>query len=318
MAPRGASRAFPADRAAISIFASPHVVNRMSPTARPNGESFAGRARMHAPNDHFRRRQAQIHREPPDFAPFEGVSATVPPIIGITPSMIKDQGSSGPTRRWAVSESYINAVSAAGGVPIVLAPTDGDVTPLLDIVDGLLFSGGADIDPAIYGDAEVHPATYDINPLRDAFELNLARAAVERDVPTLCICRGIQVLNVALGGTLFQDVGDQFSAELHHGQGDLNIPANAPSHTVEATAGSRVASIYGATALETNSFHHQTLKDVPESLDIDARSTDGSIEAVSMKDKRYVIGLQWHPEMMFADHEEHLRPFTGLIAAASE
>jgi putative glutamine amidotransferase len=229
--------------------------------------------------------------------------------------MIQEPGSSGPTRRWAVTETYVNAVAAAGGTPIVLVPTD-DVDRLLNLVDGLVFSGGADIEPSLYGDDEVHPKTYDINPVRDRFELDLVRAAAERDIPTLCICRGIQVLNVALGGTLYQDVADQFSAEIAHGQGALNIPAQEPSHHVDVEPGSFVASVYGATALETNSFHHQTLKDVPESLEIAARSGDGTIEAVSMKDKRYIVGLQWHPEMMWQAHPEHLRPFTSLIDAS--
>lgn len=232
--------------------------------------------------------------------------------------MLQEQGSSGVTTRWAVTDTYINAVAAAGGIPIVLAPTDNDVAPLLDLVDGLVFSGGADIDPALFGDADVHPKTYGVNPLRDRFELALIRAAAERDIPALCICRGIQVLNVAFGGTLYQDVADQYAAEILHSQSDLHIPAMDPSHQVDVDADSFVASIYGASRLNTNSFHHQTLKDVPEIFEIAGRSTDGSIEAVSMKDKRYIVGLQWHPEMMFNAHEEHLRPFAGLIAASSE
>ncbi len=241
----------------------------------------------------------------------------MPPIIGITPSLISDLGSSGVSNRWAVTETYINAVAAAGGIPIMLAPTTNDVGPLLDIVDGLVFSGGADIDPAMYGDEEVHPKTYGISDLRDRFELNLIREAAARDIPTLCICRGIQVLNVAFGGTLFQDVPDQFPTDLHHSQGEISVPAAQPSHEVEVVAESFIASIYRATKLETNSFHHQTLKDVPDDLEVAARSTDGSIEAVTLKDKRYFIGLQWHPEMMFQTHEEHLRPFTGLVEASA-
>jgi putative glutamine amidotransferase len=228
--------------------------------------------------------------------------------------MIHDHGSN----RWAVTETYINAVAAAGGVPIMLAPIDGDVSPLLDLVDGLVFSGGADLDPAIYGDTDVHPATYDINPVRDRFELALIQAAAERDIPTLCICRGIQVLNAAFGGTLYQDVADQFSPEIGHAQGKAKIPAKDPSHRVTVAPESFIASVYGATELETNSFHHQTLKDVPDSFEIAGRSADGSVEAVSMKDKRYIVGLQWHPEMMFQDHVEHLRPFTRLIEESAK
>jgi putative glutamine amidotransferase len=229
--------------------------------------------------------------------------------------MLQEEGSSGPTRRWAVTETYVNAVAAAGGTPIVLVPTD-DTERLLDLVDGLVFSGGADIEPSLYGENETHPKTYGINADRDRFELDLIRGAAERDIPTLCICRGIQVLNVAFGGTLYQDVADQFSTEVAHAQGDHSIPAQEPSHRVEVEPSSFVASVYGATSLETNSFHHQTLKDVPETIEVAAWSADGTIEAVSMKDKRYIVGLQWHPEMMWQAHHEHLRPFTSLIDAS--
>ena len=239
------------------------------------------------------------------------------PIIGITATVIHDQGGSGPSTRWAVTETYLHAVAAAGGVPIMLAPVEGDLTTLLDLVDGLLFTGGADIDPTIFGDVEIHPKTYGVSPVRDRFELELIREAAERDIPTLCICRGIQVMNVAFGGTLYQDVADQYSAELNHSQSADQIPGGEPSHRVRVESGSLIASVYGSTDLKTNSFHHQTLRDVPDGLEIAGRSPDGSIEAISMKDKTYFVGLQWHPEMMFERHTEHLRPFTRLVAASA-
>ena len=146
----------------------------------------------------------------------------MPPIIGITPSPIRDQQSHGTFDRYALSVNYVNAVIAAGGMPIILPPQDGDVLPLLDLVDGLLFSGGADIDPASTG-MDVHPTTYHVSPLRDRFEMALMRAALERDMPVLCICRGIQLLNVALGGTLIQHIPDHVETELAHRQQELGI-----------------------------------------------------------------------------------------------
>jgi putative glutamine amidotransferase len=239
------------------------------------------------------------------------------PIIGITPSPIKETSASGTHERYSLSSAYVNAVLAAGGIPFILAPQDGNADRILAIVDGLLFSGGADLDPAIYGDAEVHPKTYDVHPLRDRFEIELIRGAIERDIPTFCVCRGIQVLNVALGGSLYQDVSDQFDSTILHRQQEAGYESNQPSHDVAAEPESLLADTYGSIRIPVNSYHHQAVKDAAPGLNVSARSTDGLVESVEMPNRAFVLGVQWHPEMLFQEHEEHLAPFRQLIAAAT-
>jgi putative glutamine amidotransferase len=133
------------------------------------------------------------------------------PIIGITPSPMEDTQAHGSFRRYAAATTYTEAIEAAGGVPIVIPPQVGNIQEIISVVDGLLISGGGDVRPDRYGDDEVHATTYGIHDLRDELEIALVREATTHDIPMLCICRGIQVLNVALGGTLIQDVADQYS-----------------------------------------------------------------------------------------------------------
>jgi putative glutamine amidotransferase len=239
------------------------------------------------------------------------------PVIGITPSPIHQVSSAGDLERYAIAACYVNAVLAAGGVPVVLPLQDGNADALLDLVDGLIFSGGADIDPALFGDTEIHPKTYDVHPLRDRFELDLMTRAIERDLPVFCICRGIQILNVACGGTLFQDVPDQFSSALQHRQQETGHERHEPSHNVEAESESLLASVYGSVSVPVNSYHHQAVKDVAPGLHVTARSDDGLAEAVEMPGRTFVLGVQWHPEMMFEANPEHLAPFKELVAAAT-
>ena len=238
------------------------------------------------------------------------------PVIGITPSPIKQSSAAGELERYAIASCYVNAVIAAGGVPIILPPQDDNVDALLEVVDGVLFSGGADLDPTIYGDTEVHPKTYDVHPLRDRFELELITKTIERDIPTFCICRGIQVLNVACGGTLYQDVPDQYDAALPHRQQETGHQNHQASHAVSAESGSLLAFSYELNSIPVNSYHHQAVKNVAPGLTVSARSEDGLVEAVEMPGKSFVLGVQWHPEMMFEVHPEHLAPFKQLVIAA--
>jgi putative glutamine amidotransferase len=239
------------------------------------------------------------------------------PIIGITPSPVEDRQPHGTFTRYALATTYTEAVEAAGGVPLVIPPQAGNIEELVSVIDGLLLSGGGDVDPARYGDNEVHATTYGIHESRDELELALVRVAVERDIPMLCICRGIQVLNVALGGTLVQDIADQYSTEIEHSQGKLGVPREQASHTVAVTPGSLLARAYGAETIEVNSFHHQALKDIAPTLEIDAVAPDEVVEGVSRPGAAWILGVQWHPEMMFRAHPEHLQPFTALVAEAS-
>lgn len=238
------------------------------------------------------------------------------PVIGITAAIVDDPQDYGTMRRHRVSADYSEAVLAAGGLPVILPPLTGAIDGMLDLVDGLIFSGGADIDPALYGDSTVHPATYDISADRDRFEIDLMRGAIERDVPVLCICRGIQVLNVALGGTLIQHIDDGVESALPHRQHEVGYMADATSHEIRVEPGTLTAEVLGLGTLAVNSLHHQAIADPAPSVRIEALAQDGVIEAVSVPKCRFVLGLQWHPELLFEKAPAHARPFEALVAAA--
>lgn len=238
------------------------------------------------------------------------------PVIGITAALISEEQDYGIMHRHRVSAEYAEAVVAAGGVPIILPPLMGTVDRILDIVDGLIFSGGADIDPARYGETEVHPATYDISDLRDQFEIDLLNAAVERDIPVLCICRGIQVLNVALGGSLIQHIDDAVESPLPHRQHEVGIMGYESSHDVTFVEGSLSSEVFGSTTVPVNSLHHQSLANAADRVAVEGISPDGVIESVSVPGCRFVLGVQWHPELLFKSMPEQLKPFEALVAAA--
>ena len=241
--------------------------------------------------------------------------ATIP-VIGITAGLMTDEQDYGTVTRHRVTADYSEAVLAAGGLPIILPPQEGTTDAILDMVDGLIFSGGADLDPALYGDSEVHPATYDISEARDRFELELMNGAVARDMPVLCICRGIQVLNVALGGSLVQHIDDQVEQPLVHRQHEAGILGNQPSHDVTLVEGSLSAQVFESSAVPVNSLHHQSIREPAESVRVEGVTSDGVVEAVSVPSCRFVLGLQWHPEMLFKTTPEQLKPFEALVAAA--
>lgn len=239
------------------------------------------------------------------------------PIIGITPSPVEDVQPHGAFTRYAMSSTYTEAVEAAGGVPLVIPPQIGNIDEIIAAIDGLLLSGGADVDPARYGDDAVHERTYGIHPLRDELEIALVRRAVADDIPMLCICRGIQVLNVALGGTLIQDIPDQYATEIEHAQHRTGIPHSEPGHTVSVTPGSLLADTYRLAEIAVNSFHHQALRDIAPDLTVTGVAPDEIVESVSHPASSWILGVQWHPEMMFRAHPEHLRPFEGLVHQAA-
>jgi putative glutamine amidotransferase len=238
------------------------------------------------------------------------------PVIGITAGIVTEQQDYGLMHRHRVSADYSQAVIDAGGIPIILPPQDGTIDQILELVDGLIFSGGADIDPARYGNVEIHPATYDISEARDQFELELMRAAVQRNVPTLCICRGIQVLNVALGGTLVQHIGDQVESPLTHRQHEAGYLGTESSHHVTFIEESLAAKVFGTHVVPVNSLHHQSLATPAVAIRVEGVSSDGVIEAVSVPTCHFILGVQWHPELLFRTMPEQLKPFEALIEAA--
>jgi putative glutamine amidotransferase len=197
-----------------------------------------------------------------------------------------------------VADTYLRAVRNASGLPLVLAPEDlapADVTALIARVDGLLLIGGADLDPSSYG-ATRSPRTEATVPLRDRFELALVREALERDVPVLGICRGLQILNVAAGGTLHQHLIDEGYAEHRAAPGRLDEPTH---HEVEVEPGTLAAGAAGALRQIVNSHHHQGVAVVGDGGRVSARSVpDGAVEAIEWPAQRYALGVQWHPEAL--------------------
>jgi len=236
------------------------------------------------------------------------------PLIGVTPSIA---GSEDRGEAYRAEVSYVNAVRQAGGIPILLPYVSEGVEEYLAALDGLLLSGGGDIRPERFGETDYHPQTYGISDERDEFEIALLQAALARDVPVLAICRGIQVLNVALGGTLYQDVADQYSDAIAHRQPWNTESWAQPVHEVALDADSVAADVYGTTTVATNSAHHQTLMAIAPGLRATGHSSDGSVEAVDYPGKQFVLGVQWHPEKMYDVHTEHRRPFERLVREAA-
>lgn len=240
------------------------------------------------------------------------------PIIGITPSSQTEKLAHGTFHRQCLSTPYVRAVEAAGGVPIVLPPLEDGIAELLDVIDGLLLSGGPDIEPSRFGDDTVHPATYGIDLLRDRFEIDIFHGATRRDIPVFGICRGIQVINVALGGTLIQDVATQHpgASDIGHRQHEHGLESFEIGHRVSAPDAAFLP-IFDGDQLGVNSFHHQAIRDLAPGLIPVAYAPDGLIEAVVLARSHSVFAVQWHPEMMFDRHPIHLRPFQHLVNAAA-
>jgi putative glutamine amidotransferase len=234
------------------------------------------------------------------------------PLIGVTTSELRASGASTlrrqgepPHAEMALGMTYLRAVERAGGVPVVLPPCVTDLDGLLARLDGVCLSGGPDLDPEAYGAAERHAELGPTEPSLDAFELALARAAMERAVPVLGICRGSQALNVACGGTLHQHVPGHRQAEA----------GTQTTHAVDVLAGTRLAGVIGAWALPVNSFHHQAVDRLGRGLRVAARAGDGTVEAIEGTGARFVLGVQWHAEAL-AEEPLHLGLFAALVQAA--
>jgi putative glutamine amidotransferase len=213
--------------------------------------------------------------------------------------------------RTGINASYVRAVLRSGGVPLVLSPLLGAEhnAILLDGLDGLLLSGGEDIDPAHYGQ-DPHPGLGDVDPVRDAFELAIFRDAVALGLPVLAICRGIQLVNVAMGGTLWQDIPSERPGSLRHAQA---TERDDRTHEVDLVEGSRLSRALGVTRCHVNSFHHQSIRDLAPGLEVTGRAPDGEIEGVeSAEDGPWVLAVQWHPEEF---HHHGQAPDHGLFDA---
>ena len=212
----------------------------------------------------------------------------------------------------------MEAVRRAGGKPRVLDPARDNAQEVIAEIDGLLLTGGGDVDPALYGQ-RTHPSTTAVRPERDRFELELARCAMDADLPFLGICRGEQVMNVAGGGTLIQDIPSEVTGALTH---SIDTPLNASAHEVWVNRGSRLWTVMQdqigeSETLQVNSRHHQAIDRVGSGFDVCATAPDGVIEAIEKPPLRFCIGVQWHPENFWRTGEFRSL-FESFIAACEQ
>ncbi|HLL67025.1 MAG TPA: gamma-glutamyl-gamma-aminobutyrate hydrolase family protein [Micromonosporaceae bacterium] len=224
-------------------------------------------------------------------------------VIGVTAYVEPARWGPWDARAALLPEGYVRLIAAAGGRAIILPPDERDAKDLIGRLDGLVLAGGADVDPARYG-APAHPRTV-CRPDRDAGELAVLAAALDADLPVLGVCRGAELLAVGYGGTLHQHLPDVLGNERHQ-----PAPGVYGMHPATFTPGSLVAGIFGATA-EINSYHHQAVDD-PGGLTVTGWADDGVIEAVEDPERRFVLGVQWHPE-----EAADIRPFAALVRAAT-
>ena len=233
------------------------------------------------------------------------------PLIGLTTAVRQDAPG---IMSAAIRETYVRAVRDAGSLPVLIPAGPDDVLrETFERLDGLLLPGGGDIEPARFGEAP-QPELRGREPQRDDLELALCRWALAEGKPVLGICRGIQVMNVAAGGTLYQDIPSQYATTIRHAS-DLSLPRGYIAHDVVIEPGSRLAALVGSEPLPVNSWHHQAVKDVGHTLVVSARAADGIIEGLEIPAHRFAVSVQFHPEDLYEGHERIRRLFAGFVAA---
>ncbi len=237
------------------------------------------------------------------------------PVIGISANILTvETGVLAGRKRIYVNRDYVHAIEEAGGIPLLLPVVEdiGSVHRQIDALDALLVSGGQDVDPCHYGE-EHHPQLQEISKDRDRCELEAIRYAYSKKLPILGICRGLQVLNVAFGGSLYQDIPHEFPEGLNHTHQEISA-----SHTVTLEKKSRLHAIFDQDVLQINSFHHQSIKKLATSFVVNARASDGIIEGIEKDDPLFVLGVQWHPELMVAEDALMLKLFRAFVQVAGE
>ena len=229
-------------------------------------------------------------------------------IIGITCGWREEEA------RHMLHDEFVRAVCGVGGIPFLVPTVDPELArKYYERVDALIFSGGADPDPIYYGE-EPNSGIGEITPKRDSFEMTLAEIVIKGDKPVLAICRGLQIINIAAGGTLYQDLKG-ITTQQHRQQ----APRWYPTHNVRIAKNSRLYGLLEKDTLRVNSFHHQGVHKIGNGLQVAAMSDDGLIEAVECKDtKRYLYGLQWHPECFWEKDESAYLIFESLLAASKD
>jgi len=228
------------------------------------------------------------------------------PVVGITSYAEEVTWGAWVEEAALVPLSYVRAIERAGGRPMVIPPSEGAIEETLAVLDGILFSGGSDLDPALY-DAEAHPETQGVHEARDRAEMELLTAALERDMPVLAVCRGSQVLNVARGGDLVQHLPDELGHEEHK-----HTPGEYSDHDVTLEPGTRVGGILGDRA-PVKSHHHQGFGRIGEGLQKAGYAEDGTVEALEDPSKRFAVGVLWHPE-----EGEDMALFEALVEQATQ
>ncbi|MFB2835119.1 gamma-glutamyl-gamma-aminobutyrate hydrolase family protein [Floridanema evergladense] len=229
-----------------------------------------------------------------------------PPLIGVTTSIQSK------TNSYCLRHEYITAVRLAGGLPMLIPPGEPNLNSILEWVDGIIFSGGGDLDPATYNGGE-HPEIYNVNRERDRFELSLAKYALETDIPILGICRGLEVLVVASGGKLIPHLPDVFGEKVIHRQ-TQSCPVE---HSINIIPGTHLAKIIGAGETTVFSWHHQAARNIPKGWRLAATAADGVIEALEHEEHPWAFAIQWHPEMSLNDKRQQ-RIFRAFINTAQQ
>jgi putative glutamine amidotransferase len=229
------------------------------------------------------------------------------PIIGITAGYDYEKNT------MYLNEGYYEAINKCGGAALAI-PLTTDESVLMGILDncnGILISGGPDVDARLYGEGNM-PCNGDISPIRDTLELFIVKKAVEKNIPLFAICRGIQILNVAMGGTLYQDIYKQNNEEsiLKHSQ---SAPKWYPTHEIIIKKDSWIGKAFKNEKATVNSFHHQAVKQPAEGFEVTAKAEDGIIEAIEYTQNRFCVGVQWHPELMWKNNEEYLNLFREFV-----
>ena len=234
------------------------------------------------------------------------------PLIGITTRTVLPRQMHR-ERSQAIAESVVASVRHAGGVPVLL-PSSLDPETGVEAaarLDGLVLSGGPDPDPALF-DEEPAPGLGDVDPVRDALEIALCRFAADEDRPLLGICRGVQIMSVALGGTVIQDLPLDSEGRVNH---DVRAYRDGPGHSIDIVEGTRLSEIVGAARIRVNSSHHQAAGRVPDGVVVSARATDGVIEAFEHPDKRFWLGVQWHPHWTYRSEPAQAAILAAFVEA---
>ena len=224
------------------------------------------------------------------------------PLIGITTYGRNDQGS------FSLPVLYVDSIRRAGGIPLLIVPGEDHLDEIIDRVDGIVLAGGGDLNPGAYN-GKTHEKIYNIDTERDTSELRIGELILAKKIPTLAICRGIQIINTILGGTLFEHIPDHFGETIPH-----RLPPRSPSrHNVTIDQNSNLFDIIQKQEIEVTSLHHQSIDKLADGLSIVAKSVDDVVEAIEFKGESWFIGIQWHPEYTSAKDPNHQILFFAFV-----